>query len=55
MDDPFEKIAQEAIRKAEQVDAPFMAFVAGLKTMADEILERWAQAKDEAQARGLEE
>jgi hypothetical protein len=55
MDDPFEKIAKEAIQKAERVDAPFEAFVAGLKTMADEILERWALARDEAESRGLEE
>ena len=47
----FEKIAEEAIRKAGDVDCSFEDFVTGLKDILDAVQERWELANAELSER----
>lgn len=53
--DPFEEIAKRAIDEAEDVRCDFDVFVAGLKTIMDEVRERLDMARDEQQSHLPEE
>ncbi len=53
LDEKFAKIAQDAISEAEQVKCSGLDFRDGLRTMIEELTDRWVLAK--AEYRGADE
>jgi hypothetical protein len=54
VEDQFEKIAEDAILKAEKVDCSFDEFVGGLSGIMITIKERWELAVDEQRQKNAE-
>jgi hypothetical protein len=50
----YDRIADSAIKQAEEVELPFEAFVEGLESIMIAVRERWELAKDELRHRQKE-